>query len=236
MNFVSFFISNLSLSFAVDNEFVIDVKACLNLFQKVILINHKILDSKIKKKLIKKLSISSDQAKNILNYFLKENILFEDHNHMIGINILANRTRKQIYNLIKRKPGIYVHRIQQELNLGSHQLIYHLGTLVEFKIIKFLKINNIRAFGCFDVLREEILLGFLLNRKNVRQILKIIISFNNPCSMVQLCEQSKSIKRATIQYNLKMLMNNKLIKLSLIESQKTYQIFPKYYKMVEKIL
>ena len=160
----------------------------------------------------------------------------EDHNNHISINILANQTRKEIYQAIKKYPGITINRLKILLNIGSHQILYHLGALLEFNQIKFIKFNRIKAFGLNSVSQDEIIIGFYLIRDNIREIILQIIYSTEMCTLSSLNNILDEISHSSLSYCLNNLLKVNLLELKLVNQKKVYFITERKQKIATQIL
>ncbi len=238
MNLVSFFIFNLSSTFSQETNayFEFDHRKSLKTIQKIIPLEGSVYKNKLQEKLRKILHITREEAQFILEYYLKEQILIEDHQNDISINILANITRRQIYTFIRNNPGITINKLKTELEIGSHQLLYHLGALLEFKKIKYLQFNKIKAFGISETTREYIIIGFYFLRRNIQDIIKFLIQSEKDHTLAELDEVLEDIPISTLRYCLNNLIRVNLIQVELINEKKIYGMEKLHQEIAQDLL
>ncbi len=238
MSLTMFFFQNFSFSFSNKNpEFTeLEIKKGLDIVKKLIPLNGEIYREKLENTIFRKLDINFDDVPKMIDIFIHKNILIENSDSIISINILSNPKRQQIYSTIKQNPGICLFKLRQLLDLGGHQILYHIGALLEFQKIKFLKMNKMKIFGCMEVSRDTILLGFYMIRANIRKIIQVIFFSNAPSSLNQIIAQLDQIPESTVHYNLQMLVKRKLLKIELENEKKIYKINPKCQLAVKNFL
>ncbi|HLC55942.1 MAG TPA: winged helix-turn-helix transcriptional regulator [Candidatus Nanoarchaeia archaeon] len=105
-------------------------------------------------------------------------------------DILELKTREKIYSIIKEKPGICVRELQRETGLAIGQLSYHLSLILKADIIKEILNKRFRRFYLININENEARILFLIRRKNVRHIIKLLIIKNK----ITNSELSKKIK------------------------------------------
>lgn len=151
-----------------------------------------------------------EDAKQVLRIFIDQDLLQIGYNDEVNLNILANHTRKEIYSIIQEFPGIYISMIRNELELGSHQTLWHLGFLLEFNYITETKFGKIKAYSEPDIYRGRVLIGFILFKNSIRNLLETIAEFPKGISIEKL--QSLSNRpRSSLHYTLKKLLKLKVI-------------------------
>jgi predicted transcriptional regulator len=113
--------------------------------------------------------------------------------------VLENINRKNIYEIIKAKPGIYFNELLRELNIKPGALSYHLNVLERKEYIKSIQDNNYRRFYLYGAKSD-----FKLALTNIQQR---IISVVNERPGITQSNISKTIgsNKMVVNYNVKIL-------------------------------
>ena len=165
----------------------------------------------------KKFSLTPPEAKKILKLFIEEELVDVGFDNQIRMNLLANSTRKKIFELIEDFPGVYISIIRSHLELGTNQTLWHLGFLVEFDYITETKFGKVKAYSVLDCSEEEILVGFLTLKNSLRDILILLNLFPNGISIAQL-EETTQKPRSSLYYTLNKLDKWKVIQKTEVSS------------------
>ncbi len=190
--------------------------------------------TKLKSKLKKKFQMDDKEIHRILTHFLDLEILFVANDDSIHINILSNETRKQIHTLIKKFPGIYGHYLKKKLQLGSHQILWHIEFLLEFQMIYYIHFGKIRAYGLQDVSSEDLKIGFFILRRTLRNLLNCLMNHPQGCNITTIASDIQLKPNSTI-YAIKKLIKHKII--TMIDfNQNLYSILPKFSTTIDNCL
>ena len=130
-----------------------------------------------------------------------------------SINLLANPIRNKIYSIICKYPGSYVNSLKTLLNLDTHQLIWHLGVLIELELIEICEIGKIKAFGPKGTSREEVIIGCLLFKDSIRCIFEVLLTHVQGISQTTLAETT-GMNRSTLAYIIDNLLHENLIEIN----------------------
>lgn len=168
--------------------------------------------AKIITKFTRKFHISSQNAEGIIDGMIKESILIINNDIELSSDMLANITRRLIYQHIEQYPGTYVYFIKSQLKLGTNQILWHLGILEEYKMVKYHKFGKIKAYYIGNIDLLELKLGFVLIKKNTRDILKILYNAPHSIAISQFTDTTQ-IPEITLRYTL-----NKFKKLEVVET------------------
>ncbi|MHA1520698.1 MAG: hypothetical protein ACTSRK_10995, partial [Promethearchaeota archaeon] len=180
--------------------------------------------------------ISHDSAQAILHHYIKLELIKENLTHEISINIFANQIRREIYNTIESNPGITINKLKQFLDIGSHQILYHLGALLEFNQIQFVQFNKIKSFGIKSISKEHIIIGFYLLRTNVCRIISHILNSNALFTITRLSDALEDLPESTVRYCIKNLVNVKFLHIDLINDERVYVIKGNHQDIAKQLL
>ncbi len=222
----SFFLYQFSTDFAQKFDFSkeIDHSKIMNYLQKIIPIKGNLYLDKLEIKLQRKFKITNQDAKSIIQNLNDKEILIKDSENNISINILANTNRKLIYNQIKENPGMFIFQLQKITNIGTFQILYHMGVLLQFNLIQQITINKIKIFGISEEKRENILIGFYLMKKINRDIITHLYSQPTGATLPECQLELNHIPKSTINYTLQKLVHINLVSIILKEDKKGYII------------
>ncbi|MHA2181235.1 MAG: hypothetical protein ACXAAH_07410, partial [Promethearchaeota archaeon] len=100
--------------------------------------------------------INIRKIEEILRALVNKKLIVEG-SKLIYSNILQNKKRKQIYNLILENPGIYFNRILNKLQFSNHVVVWHLNVLQKFNFIKkeILENHDVYFSSEFDVKHSQ---------------------------------------------------------------------------------
>ncbi len=222
----TFFIHQFSLDFAQKFNFSeeIDHSKVMSFIQKVIPISGSLYSNRLEIKIMKKFKLSTQNAKNIIRNLIEKEIIIKNPLNNISINLLANMNRKIIYELIKKNPGSFVNQLQKVSNMSPCQVLYHIGVLLQFKLIQQITLNKIKIFGVIEEIRENILIGFILMKKKNQEIIAHLYSKPTGATLHECDLNLSHIPKSTINYILQKLVQIKLISVILHNDKKVYII------------
>lgn len=186
------------------------------------------------------LRIKSNPNINRNSVILVLNELIKNKEIISGIkllkeNVLDSDRRKEIFDLIKKNPGINVNEIKNDLILGSHQALWHLHRLEEFEFIRALKYGNQKAFFDFKLELEYCKTFFYFRKDKVKQIIGLLESADSPLSPTSIAEKLNS-NYATVKKYLEILIELKILSLANRDKIKSYILNHEYYKKTLKKL
>ncbi|MCK4797057.1 MAG: winged helix-turn-helix transcriptional regulator [Spirochaetes bacterium] len=171
-------------------------------------------------KLRKQFKLNEAAVKKILKEFIDRNMIIVGVEDKMSLNILANKVRNQIYQLIEKYPGIYSNFLKKHLSLGSRQLLWHLAFLLEFNEIYSCSFGKIHAFGVADIQKINILIGFVMLKSNLRDILKLLVIRDEGLNQYELLKRL-NIPKSTVNYALKKLIKRRIIEVKFDSTDET---------------
>lgn len=118
--------------------------------------------------------------------------------------VLELESRREVYDLVSRSPGLHFREIQRRLDMAYGKLQYHLEYLVKSKLIEQVKSGNYTRYyvSSFKSSMERDLLS-LLRQKPVRNIL--IFLLGSPCSKNKDICAGLNLSPATVSNHMRKL-------------------------------
>ncbi len=86
-------------------------------------------------------NLNMRRIEEILKILVKKKLIVEGSKLSVN-DILGNQKRKEIYDYILQKPGVYFYKIIRELKLSNHVVTWHLNMLLKFNFIKKERFEN----------------------------------------------------------------------------------------------
>ncbi len=112
---------------------------------------------------------------NVIDRLIQDKVIVPG-SRIIRKIILRNDTRKKIYDLIKKFPGVNINSIKTSLGFGSNVVIWHLGVLLKFGCVQEVRHKSSILFALPQISRNEVILCVLLRKDINRKILKLLES------------------------------------------------------------
>jgi len=149
---------------------------------------------------------------------------------LIKDNILDVPLRKNIFDNIRKNPGININELENLLNIGSNQVLLHLDNLERFKFIKSIRIGNQKAYYMFDLDPTCFETYFYLRKEKIKRIIGLLKN-SNAQSGLSPTRMSKQLNMHynTIRKYLNILTEIGIIKLFAGNNQKRYFLDHKKY-------
>ena len=104
-------------------------------------------------------------------------------------NILENKKREEVFDFIKKTPGVNVNEIKKELNLGSNHSSWHLTCLDKFEFIRAVKYGNQKAFFDFELDSSKDEVFFYFRKDKIKQIILLLESADSPLRPTAIAER-----------------------------------------------
>lgn len=117
------------------------------------------------------ININDDGIKVILKSLVKKNLIVE-RSKLIREDVLINLNRKEIYDLIKRDPGIYFNKIVNELQLSIPVVEWHINILLKFNFIRKEKFDNFEAYFEEGIKDKDAFLVHIISRDKCNKIIE----------------------------------------------------------------
>ncbi len=178
-------------------------------------------------------NLNRNEIEIIIKNLIKKKYIFP-RTKLVRDNILEVPLRREIYQHIKRNPGININEIMRALNIGSNQVLWHLKFLDKFQFIRCMKIQNQTAFFKFELDISNDKTYFYLRKKNIKKIIKLLENEREALSSTKISEKLK-IHYNTAKKYLVILSNLNLI-ISIKKDDNDYNYFSLNYKNYNTIL
>jgi predicted transcriptional regulator len=173
---------------------------------------------------LKELNIDSVVILNTLENLQKHKRIFFGQK-IIRDFILSNENRKKIFRFIEQNPGSRAIEIKKSGNYGSNLLSWNLSILIQYDCLHEVKIGNITVYGTYKQEKELILVNYFIRNEVANKILRgLYLSKMDIFTLSQKLE----ISYDSIEYQLKKMINENVILISLEQSKKVYQISEEY--------
>lgn len=192
-----------------------DVKKVIEIAEGI-LNDNKILDANYLYYIVKReLSLKRKHIMDILHFLFKNKIIHEG-SRFTKESILENDIRQKIFILVKTLPGIHFSLLKKKVFedvkgiVGSSgHLIWHLGMLIKFNLIKKIKVKNYSLFLPFKMDEEKATVAFFLRDQLYKKVIKLLLkhaSFKKSDIYKHINE-----KREIVYYRLKVMEENGII-------------------------
>jgi len=157
-------------------------------------------------------TVNRSKIEIILKNLMKKKYIFP-RTKLVRDNILEVPLRREIYQHIKRNPGININEIMRDLNIGSNQVLWHLKFLEKFQFIRFMRIQNQKAFFKFELDNSNDKTYFYLRKEKIKKIIKLLENEKEALSCTKISNRLKFHYNTSKKY-LEILSNLNLIKIA----------------------
>jgi predicted transcriptional regulator len=151
---------------------------------------------------------------------------------MFKDEILENKRRNKIYNIIKVNPGCHIRELQRMLNIPLTSLQYHLNYMARRNIIVEEKSEHYTQYYSAPLDSKDKKILSALRQKSLREIVLIILVSKK--AKYQLLIENLNMPSSTVSFYLKCLMENDIIERTKIGYENIYTM--KDSESVEKML
>ncbi len=136
--------------------------------------------------------------------------------------VLANSRRKEIYNFIKRNPGLHLRELQRRLEIPLSSLEHHVDYMIRHNVIyKKRDGRYVRYFaGQFTMDERELISA--LRHERLREIVLVILEKNEV--KFQDLKKFFDLPSSTLSYYLKYLMDHSILNRQKIGYENIYSI------------
>ena len=138
-------------------------------------------------------------------------------------DVLELETRRDIYDLIAKNPGLHARKISEILSLSGQLTDYHLQYLEKHEVITSTKGEGKRRYyikGTIGI-KEKKTLAFLRQETSLRIILFLL---QHPNSLHKDILDHIDIAKSTLSYHLEKLVVRGVISAIILEMEKTYSV------------
>ena len=186
------------------------IQIALELTKEHKIINTELLYNRAKKEL----KIPRQGLNTIIQMLLIRKILING-SRFIKKTVLKNEIRYSIYWLVKSNIGVHFSFIKKEISqqkmseMGVGHLIWHLEKLIEFNLIKKVRVKNCTIFLPVEISDDKGILYFIMRDNLNRRIVKFLLEHES----VNKADIYKylNIKREKMYYRIKNLIKSEII-------------------------
>lgn len=181
-------------------------------------------------------SASSASISQSIHGLISKKILFEG-GALTRDTVLANATRRQMFDLIRNFPGIHMSAIRKVVGKDSKTILIHLKILEKFDLIRLVTIAGNSAYFEFSSPRELDVFHYFIQKDKILDIFRAIIKHPDS-SLDELQSMLKnSISPQTLAKKISLLVDNKLITHKLKSNRLvSLKVPPDYAKALESLL
>jgi predicted transcriptional regulator len=146
---------------------------------------------------------------------LEDDMVIKADSRLMRAELLQNETRRELYFIIMRNPGISFNQIRSQMGKGTKMLLWHVEVLSDFGCIRSCSFDsNARAFFTRHVSEQEwtldgLLMFQLYQNGTTKQILDMLSDGNS--HVVKSIEGMLGISRQLVEYHLKKLQDNAIV-------------------------
>ncbi|MBN1803246.1 MAG: hypothetical protein JW891_17175 [Candidatus Lokiarchaeota archaeon] len=137
---------------------------------------------------------------------------FVEGSKLIKNEVLNNPNRAEIYDYIKKNPGVHFSNITKTLNLNNYLTRWHLDVLLKFEYIWNENIGNMEVFFDGDIRKEDGRIIHLLSRDKVRLILDFIRKDSNGNMTKYRISKALNMHLNTVTKYVSLLENHEILK------------------------
>ncbi|MHA1791277.1 MAG: ArsR family transcriptional regulator [Promethearchaeota archaeon] len=163
----------------------------------------------------KELSVDSRLILNGIRK-LEEDLIIRPNSRLIRTELLRNSTRRELYMLVRQKPGLTFNQIRNEIGKGTKVLLWHIEILKAFGCIfarSFDEKSN--AYYINDFLDnvewpdDALYLFYIYHKKRIKKVLDILSS-GNEYSIREIADYL-GLSRQSLEYQVKKLVKARII-------------------------
>lgn len=177
----------------------------------------------------RRLDLSSQAIDSIIEFMVKNKIIIEG-TKLTKKSVLLNQIRSDIYEFIKKCPGVHFSSIKKNAYDGkekagsSSHFIWHLNALLKYGLIKKVEVKNYSVLLPIDMDDEVGICFFLMRDKINRKIIEILLDKE----VIQQARLTKEIEasKAVVLYHIKILIQFNMISTSMNKRTNLKEIRP----------
>jgi len=146
---------------------------------------------------------------------LEDDLIIKADSKLLRSGLLQNDTRREIYAIIKRNPGISFNQIRSQMGKGTKLVLWHLEVLSDFGCIRSYVFElNAKAYFSRHVDeaewgRDGLYMLQLYQNANVKKILDMLSDGGS--YTIKQFEQRLGISRQLVEYHLKKLQDKHVV-------------------------
>ncbi len=168
---------------------------------------------------------------------LEDNMVIKAGSRLLKQDLLKNETRRELFHLVFRNPGISFNQIRKQMGRGTKILLWHLQLLLEFRCFLERLFENAKAFFTHHFEREpwtedDMIMFILFQNPSIKRILDVLSG--DASYSIKDIEQRLEMSRQLVDYHLKKLQQAKIIDLIMSVDAKRFFLTSTNKRMVEK--
>ncbi len=137
---------------------------------------------------IKSINLNSKGIKKIIETLLNKNLIVEG-SRLIKDDLMENERRKSIYKYICNNPAVYHHQIIKDLDIPNHIAVWHLNVLLDFNLIKKIRIDNHDTFYESKRSPYDARMSYYTRHEKCKEIIHYLKGKIEGCSKTQLSNE-----------------------------------------------
>ena len=138
-------------------------------------------------------------------------------------SFLELEKRRNIYNLIKKNPGLHLSKISELLNIRISLIEYHLATMERMGVISCVKEKGyIRYYVAGKIGSKDKKILSILRQEIPLKI--VLFLLKNPHSRHRDILKELKVARSTLTYHVHKLIKNEIIDVHETDEEKTFKI------------
>ncbi len=141
---------------------------------------------------------------------------------MFKEEILENERRNEIYEFIKKNPGLHLRELQRRLNLPLTSLEYHIDYMVRKSVLMKESSKHYSRYYAKHLDDEDKRILKSLRQKRLREIVLILLEKEK--AKFSFLLESLDIPPSTLSFYLKYLIKNKIINKNKIGYENIYSL------------
>jgi len=141
---------------------------------------------------------------------------------MFKDEILENERRHEIYNIVRKNPGLHLRELQRITNMPLASLEYHLNYMSRRNVIIEEKTGHYTRYYCSVLDPEEKRMLMVLRQKRLREIVMTILVSKK--AKYQTIVETLGLPSSTVSFYIKCLMENSIIERTKVGYENIYTL------------
>ena len=172
------------------------------------------------------ININDAGIKNILGSLVKKQMLVEG-SVLTKNELLQNEKRKQIYTIVKNRPGIIFNELVRESKHSNYVVYWHLKILIKFDCVRKSMVGKHQIFFKSSVNIEDAELAHFTSKKKSQQIIKYLKKNDIGVSKTKI-STDLNMHINTVTNYLKHLVNLKVVVKESLSNKYLYFLHEEY--------
>jgi predicted transcriptional regulator len=141
---------------------------------------------------------------------------------MFKNEILENERRHEIYEYIRKNPGLHIRELQRKIGIPLASLQYHLNYMTRRDVIIEEKSEHYTRYYCSKLDSEVKRMLTILRQKRLRDIVMLILVSNK--AKYQTLVEALGLPASTVSFYIKCLLENDVIERTKIGYENIYTL------------